>query len=103
MSAAKPANDADRADDATFLRSTRLDPRYRSTRYPDTAAPPSSDGADHDTDTLSASAVARTLRGLDGSSICGAGAAVGTGVGCVVEQRATQRILIASTPILLAL
>ncbi|MDE0117038.1 MAG: hypothetical protein OXT07_10510 [bacterium] len=71
MSAAKPANDADRADDATFLRSTRLDPRYRSTRYPDTAAPPSSDGADHDTDTLPAAPVALTLRGADGLFFCG--------------------------------
>ncbi|MDE0117036.1 MAG: hypothetical protein OXT07_10515 [bacterium] len=70
MSAAKPANDADRADDATFLRSTRLDPRYRSTRYPNTAAPPSSAGGPQVTDTLPAAPAALTVRGADGRVAC---------------------------------
>ncbi|MCY3962027.1 MAG: hypothetical protein OXG34_10260 [bacterium] len=102
MSASKPENDTDAVDPDTSLRPTRDDPRNRSTRYPVTAAPPSSDGADHDTDTLLSSALTPTPRGADGTvACCGAGAAVGAGVGCVVEQRDTQRIAMASTPMLL--
>ncbi|MDE0117037.1 MAG: hypothetical protein OXT07_10520 [bacterium] len=66
MSAARPPNVASRAAADRLLVSTRLDPRYRSTRYPVTAAPPSSAGGDHTTPMLSTSTTAPTTPGAPG-------------------------------------
>ena len=55
-----------RADADTSLRSTRVDPRYRSARYPVTGDPPSLDGGDHTTPMLSTSTTAPTTPGAPG-------------------------------------
>ncbi|MCY3962028.1 MAG: hypothetical protein OXG34_10265 [bacterium] len=66
MSAASPRKVTSLAEAETLLRSTRLPPRYSSTRYPVTGDPPSLDGGDHTTPMLSTSTTAPTTPGAPG-------------------------------------